>query len=563
MLTTNSAFDNKQALHYKWPVYIIEFDGEEFYYTTQVPTGFALDESLGKITLEDTGLGSLLLEGIGATQQAYRQYLINISGLSQRVVPEEGQASIGGITFELLDYNGNITTMLASDSYYFHRKLTTVKAGYAGMLESDFLSIMVGWVTDIKMGSIGGSYVFTITDPQKWFQRKIFRGAEDSSVSISGNAINILLAVLTSTGAGTNGDYDWYAAANGLGLDTDYIDITAIENVRDLWYPGQSAYFSFTIEERETAKNWLEREIFKPLNLYPVIDGQGRFLVKPFKPPLPTSGETLAIDEDTIIGTPTWDMNLGAVVNECEFHYGWDGDDYVTKDFYLDADSLNNRGPGNKSIVVKSRGVAGDTGWIERSANRIFNRFADPPIKITLQCFFSKWTAEAGDVVRFSHAQLPDLANSQRGISEILMEVTNRSIDWNRGRVKLELLQTGFAKAYYQVISPTMTITSVVDRTNFFVSTTDAAKYENFTSPEVQVCDSKMRQKVASITLTSVNSTTGLIHCDNPGLDLAAGYIVVFADYDNATAEQQNFGYIADASDYLGAANDAAHLIVP
>ena len=143
------------------------------------------------------------------------------------------------------------------------------------------------------------------------------------------------------------------------------------------------------------------------------------------------------------------------------------------------------------------------------------------------------------------------------------MEVINRSIDWNRGRVKFDLLDTGFAKGKYEVISPTMTITSVASRTDFYVSTTDAAKYDIFTDPEVQVCDSKMRQKVASITLTSVNSTTGLIQCDDPGLDLVAGYIIVFADYDNATEEQQNYGYIADSSNYLGASNDAAHLIVP
>lgn len=144
MLATNSAFDHKNELSHKWPIYIIEFDGETFYYTTQVPTGYGLAEDSGKITLEDAGLGSMLLEGIGASESSYRKYLMNISGLSQRVVPEEGQASVGGITFELLDYNGNITTMLASDSYFFHRKKTTIKAGYSGMLETDFLSIMIG-----------------------------------------------------------------------------------------------------------------------------------------------------------------------------------------------------------------------------------------------------------------------------------------------------------------------------------------------------------------------------------------------------------------------------------
>lgn len=565
MLSTNDRFDSKQALNYKWPVYIIEFDGEDFYYTTQIPTGYALGEAGGLITLEDAGLGSLLLEGVGSDLQAYRQYLINISGLSQKVTPEQGRASIGGITFELLDMNQNITDMLASDSYFFHRKLTTVKAGYTGMLESDFLTIMIGWVTDISMGKNGASYVFSITDPQKWFQRKIFRGAEDAPVSISGNAINILLAILTSTGDGTNGDYDWYAEENGLGVDTDYINITSIEEVRDDWFPGQAAYFSFTINEREKASDWLEREIFKPLNLYPIIDGQGRFHVKPLKPPLPTSSATMTIDEDVIIGIPTWDMNLGALVNEVEWRYNYDSvdDEYDSIDYYIDSASLSNRGPGNSPISIKSRGLASYNDLIKRSKNRIFSRFATPPVKIACNTFFSKWAVEAGDVVNFSHEQLPDLENSARGISGKLMEVTNRSIDWNRGRVKLELLDTGFDQGKYGVISPTMTITSVVSRTDFYVSTTDAAKYENFTDPEVQVCDSKMRQKVSNITLTSVNSTTGLIQCDDPGLDLAAGYIVVFAEYDNATSEQQNYGYIADSNNYLGASNDAAHLIVP
>ena len=393
MLTTNSAFDHKQDLHYKWPIYIIEFDGEDFYYTTQAPTGFALAEDGAGLLLEDGG--AFLLESFagGTGVQAYRKYLMNISGLSQKVAPEQGRASIGGITFEILDYNGNITTMLAGDSYFFHRKKTTVKAGYSGMLESDFLTVMVGWVTDIKMGNNGNSYIFAITDPQKWFQRKIFRDSEDTPVSISGNAINILLAILTSTGDGTNGNYDWYAAESGLALDTDYIDVTSIEDIRDNWFPGQSAYFSFTISEREKASDWLEREIFKPLNLYPVIDGQGRFLIKVFKPPLPTGKAEMTLDEDSIIGLPTWDMNLGSLVNEVEWWFNHDGDDYQSKNYYIDTTSLTNRGPGSSPIVIKSKGLSSETDLISRSKNRIFNRFATPPSRITCTTFFSKWTA--------------------------------------------------------------------------------------------------------------------------------------------------------------------------
>lgn len=553
MLTTNSIFDHKQGINYKWPIYLIEFDGEAATYCSQSLGVRALLEDDSPILLEDGGF--FLLEG--NPEYVFKPLLKSISGLSQRVNPEEGTASIGGITFELLDYNDDITQLISSDDYYFHRKKTTIKAGYAGMSYPDYyLSIMTGWVTDIKLNNNGNAYIFTVTDPQKWFQRKIFRGAEVTPVTFSGNAIDILLSILTSTGDGTNGDYDTFAEGNSLGIDADYIDVAAIEAVRDNWIPGSSALLSFTINDRERAKDWLEREIFKPFNLYPVIDGQGRFLVKPFKPPLPTAGSEIVINEDVIIGIPQWDMNLGSVVNEVEWHFAWNSttEQYDTINYYIDSDSLTNRGPGKKSLVVKSKGLASETALVDRSKKRIFRRFANPPLKISVTCFFSKWTAEAGDIVSLTHSRLPDLETSTRGVTNKLMEVVNRSIDWMRGRVNLELLDTGFQSGYYSVISPAMTITSVSDRTNFYVSTTDAAKYASFTSPEVQVCDSGMRQKVSNITITSVNSTTGLIQCDDPGRDLAAGYKVLFSDYRFATAEQQNYGYIADDNDVLGLA---------
>jgi len=141
--------------------------------------------------------------------------------------------------------------------------------------------------------------------------------------------------------------------------------------------------------------------------------------------------------------------------------------------------------------------------------------------------------------------------------------VIKKNVDWRRGTVSFDLLNTGFAKGTYSVISPTMTVVSAADGENFVVSAADAAKYANFTTPEVQLCDSKMRQKVAAKTLLSVNTTTGACTCDAWGVTPAAGDFVLFPDYDDATTEQKLYGYIADASDNLGTADDDAHLIIP
>jgi len=537
MLPTNTNFDAKHALDYKTPLYLIHFDGETTDYCNHKP---------------------------GSPANTLKQHLVDISGLAQKVTPEEGRSSVGGVKVGLLDKNDEITALLATDSYYFHRRKTTVKAGYAGMTEADLLTIMVGWVTGLSLSPDGLVYNFALTDPQKWMQRKIFRDATEASpTTLQGNPINILLAVLTSTGAGTNGDYDWYAAADGLGIDDAYINVAGIEDVRDKWFPGDSNYMKFTIEKRIKAKDWLEKEIFKVLNLYPVVDGDGRFSIKPFKPPLPAIESVQSFDEGNIIGIPRWDANLSALVNEIELHYNWDpvNDEFDNEDFYIDSTSLDNRGPGKKPIVIKSKGFHTDlspssipdraTDNLVRRKNKIFGRFAIPPAKISFSTFFSRWLSEAGDVVPFSHPLVPDIVAGTRGLTNERMEIINRTVNWKKGTVKIDLLDTGFAKSNYAVISPCMTVTSGVSDTVFNVSSADAAKYQE--GWKIDIFDAGMRAKATNLEITDI--TGGQITVGSSiGATPVAGWVVQFSTYANLTADQQYFWAIRATG---------AHLIVP
>jgi hypothetical protein len=497
-----------------------------------------------------------------APTYALSQNLISISGLSQKVVPEEGRSSIGGVKATILDYNNAITALLSSDDYYFHRKKTIIMAGYAGMAEADLLTVLTGWVTDIKLSSDGLAYEFSITDPQKWMQRKIFRGAEDATVTISGNPINILLAILTSTGAGTNGDYDLYAAANALGIDDDYINITSIEEVRDKWYAGDSHYMSFTINKREKAKDWLEREIFKPLNLYPVVDGDGKVNIKPFKPPFPST-DVQSFTEDNIIGLPRWSANLEGVINEVEFHYDWDAvdEEFDSQDFYIDSTSLNNRGPGKKPIEIKTKGLHSadptTADVLERRKNKIFNRYATPPVKLSLKTFFNRWLSEAGDIVPVTHRLLPDLENGTRGYSARRMEIINRTVDWKQGLVNFELLDTGFDQGDYMLISPTMTIIDDDDNgtTVFFVSAADAAKYQE--GWVVDVFDDKMHAIATNLTITDITDNQITVG-SSLGSTAQAGWIVTFSSYANVTAAQKSYWFINEVG-----VSSYEYLIVP
>jgi len=560
MRETNVAFDTYHALAHKTPVYLVCFDNEEVEYSNHAVAG---TDSIDIVW--DTGAYWLWDSGeyiVWATGSTVRQYLADIRGASQRVMPGQGRSSIGGVIFTLQDYDNEITALIATDPFYFHRKKTTIKMGYQGMIESEFLTLMVGWITGIKLWSDGVKYIFSVTDPMKWMQRKVFRGAEDTPVILGGNPINIMLQVLTSTGGGTNGDYDTLAAANGLGIDDDFINVTNIESVRDRWFPGPSVQMSFTINKRVQAKKWLETEIFKILNVYPVIDADGKFNIKPFKPPLPSTDSVQSFDADNIIGIPSYDFNLKDLINEVECHYDWDGtdDEFDTEDFYIEATSLNNRGPGKSPLVLESKGMTtalnGEDFFLNRKA-KVFERYATPPPRISMNTWFSGWLTEAGDIVPLTHPILPDIESGTRGITNERMEVINRTINWKKGTVKIELLATGFEQGDYCQISPSMTVTAGIGNTSFSVSSADAAKFS--IGDELAMHYANMVVQSASITITNISGTT--ITVDTMGATPSAGWVGQYAVYDSCTADQKRYWYASDGADQLGAANDPAHLI--
>jgi len=676
---SNSNFDTANARGYKTPMYLVHFEDEAVDYCNHQPS---------------------------SPNNTLKQYLVDIKGLTQKIIPEQGSGSISGLTLRILDYDDEITALLATDTYFFHRRKTIIKAGYLGMAEADMLTVMTGWVTGLDMDKDLLVYQFKVTDPQKWMQRKIFRGAEDTDVLVSGNPINLLMQVLTSTGntaqledfnagvapsaftytditdtypststlrasitadpgyiifnhtdvlglnyryvsfkarwysgsasaaikvtyvidgghsydatnyykavtlditgdwatytldmwdldaggsdwkdetvtsiridlAGNNGvayefdylcvgngRYDTLDAANGLGIDVEHLDIHSLEDIRDNWYPGDTYYMQFTITERIKAKDWIETEILKPLNCYPVIDGQGRFSVKPFKPPLAALETTETITEDNIIGLPGWSANLEALVNEVETHYDWDStnDEFDSIDFFVDGTSLNNRGPGKKPISIKTKGLHTDPwGSMNGRASditavrktKIFGRFATPPVAVSLKTFFSRMLLEAGDIIELTNSHIPDIEGGSRGLTSRRVEIINRAIDWKKGTVNFNLLDTGFDKDTYGVVSPIMTVVSGSSGTVFTVPGPDAARFT--VGWKLNVHDAGMRLKKANTAITVISGTTITVD-PTIGSTPAAGWICTFAAGDNCTTAQQLYAFAEAAN---------AHAIVP
>ena len=551
MQSPSADYNTANAAPKKKPAYLIHLDGESIDYVTTTR--------------------------IGSHSATLKSYMQLPRGNSQSITPEQGQSTIGQIVIPLLDKYGEITALLGGHATNLHRVKTTVKAGYQGLDESDMLEAFTGWVTDIKLWKDGLGYDVTVTDTMRRFQRQLFRGAEDSAVTLEGNPMNILLRCLLSTGAGANGHHDWYPEEWGLGIDQDLVRVSHIEHIRDTWLRGIS--FFYDIRKRITAKNFFE-EIFMVCNCYPIIRGDGTFDVIKYHEPLPVALSTQAFDESVIIGLPSWDQNLSGMINECEFHIGYDSDanEYAAQYFYEETDSIADRWAGVKPLKIQSKGLpntARARTFIERRANTVFQRYAVPPPKLKLKTFYSRHLSDVGDIVPVTHSKLPNLATGARGITNHYMEIIDRSASWQKGECDFTLLATDWKGERYICLAPNMTVVSGIDTTSFYVTEEDAAKYE--VGWHIDLCDSLRRIKAGNLEITEIVShgmvtleDTADVEFDDTadvefesgagykitvgssiGETPAAGWIVKFADDDYLTAAQQLYWIIKTTGSHL------------
>ncbi|MHA2070054.1 MAG: hypothetical protein ACXABY_37285, partial [Candidatus Thorarchaeota archaeon] len=219
-------------------------------------------------------------------------------------------------------------------------------------------------------------------------------------------------------------------------------------------------------------------------------------------------------------------------------------------------------GPGKSPLTFESKGITtalGGSDFFAKRKTKIFARYATPPPRITIQTWFSSWLTEAGDIVPLTHSKIPNIETGTRGLTDERMEVVNRIIDWKKGKVKLELLATGFAKGLYCQISPSMTVVTGVSATQFTVSAADAAKFN--VGEEIAMHYPNMLVQSASITITNISGTT--ITVDSMGATPAAGWIAQYSDYDNCTTDQKLYWFLSDSNGKLGTADDPEHLIIP
>lgn len=374
------------------------------------------------------------------------------------------------------------------------------------------------------------------------------------------NPVNMILQILLSnTGDLSNhGTYD--VLDNGLNIPPASVDIASMESLRDDQF----------LNEEHTLHVWAADDMMKYLEKFLLPSTNLRFISVDGKITLSlldqvNFAETVPlIDENSIIGVPTWGLTSDKIVNviEVRYDYNFSLGKYSTATTFTDADSIATFGT-KKTHVLNMPSVTtalnGSTIATER-AGRLLGRLSTARGKVSLTCHFDKSNINIGSNAQISHRYLPQQGGTL-GFNDQL-EIMSRSIDLEKSVVRYALEFTSYTGIRVPFIGPSPKIVSITSQSVFELS--DASCYSvgdrivlfqdgapdflsNPTAGDYLPDGTRIIQSIVgnTITVSAVFTTT-----------LAINMWVKLPDYDEATEEQiskyafigENAGFFNDGS---------------
>jgi hypothetical protein len=413
------------------------------------------------------------------------------------------------------------------------------------------------------------------------------------------NAIDVTLQLLCSTGTrGDNGKYDTLPEGIGAAIDESLIDITVIEELRDK-YLG-SIPLDFVLHEPVSAKEWLEENVFRPLQIFPYETTAGKIgfaalMTEEEARIINTVSalETFSDSDNMASSLPDWTSGQPPIskmvikynkhpveddyMGEMELLFGFTSEWYqdLGRTIELELDSFYH--PDNEFRRV-AHNDAKLPAMIRRLTAVLWDRQAQYPCPVVqVSTDYSKITTEIGDPILFTSSGLPNLRTSQRGLSSEFFQVVGKHPMPREGRIQWVLWQIGVHDAKYARRAPTAEVSSyAADTPSAGKSTITcvASRFSSYGTKDVSYFSANNEIMVMTnawvpiagatpeyATIESIDEANNKIILDqNLTNTPSAGNLVEWADFDNAASAQQEGGcYVADKDRTIGTGADSAY----
>lgn len=241
--------------------------------------------------------------------------------------------------------------------------------------------------------------------------------------------------------------------SDGLDMLPDEVDVASFEDIKETFSASFIDYTFYIKETVDNAKEFIDRELFFPQNLYS-IPRKARSSVKFTAPPLSVD-LTPNLSTENIKNPQSLSFKRSIhkfLYNSITYKYEELilQDKFVTIRSTINTDSLNRIKVGNKNLKIVSKGLRDNTATdqaLDRLASRALDRykFAAVEIKKIKMLYKDGFNLEVGDVIQMGSAdlQIPDIQTGG-DLTPKLYEIENKSINIQNGEVSIDLIETSF-----------------------------------------------------------------------------------------------------------------------
>lgn len=253
-------------------------------------------------------------------------------------------------------------------------------------------------------------------------------------------------AVLTGSVYGYPGEYlpdHW-----NLGISADFIRTSDFLTIgEDLWVPddpNQGLVVRLAGLEEEDGKKFLEEEVFLLMGCYPPIYSDGQLGIRRLTGVHSTGGYARRLDADNVVDYGDLTHDMGSVINQIFVSWNWDifSEEYTRLNYLPDLESIETHGEADPK-EWEFRGLYSSrhsTTTIQRLVASQRDRYAGPPLDLTLTLTPDQNDLEVGDIVRVDLDEVQDYTGTtEDGHLNRNFEIQQISTDWKTGRVRVKL----------------------------------------------------------------------------------------------------------------------------
>lgn len=250
------------------------------------------------------------------------------------------------------------------------------------------------------------------------------------------------LALAVLTGSGGLLPAHWHLGISPALVRT--ADFNAIG--KDLWDPADDSkglVLRFEGLTRTDGKRFLEKEIYLCLGLYSPVYADGTLGLRRMSRVRADAATVMTLDptNSTQVADLTHDMR--ALHNVFVVNWSWNGSEFRRTNTYVDAASAAKHGEA-ETVTLNFKGLHGSRhtdGVIFGLLSMLRDRYAGPPLRLSVTLRHSRNVIEVGDIVRVRYPNVRDFTALASGTIAIdrAFEVQNVSVDHRSGDVSVEL----------------------------------------------------------------------------------------------------------------------------